>query len=453
MATPVRETEVTLKSQATGVCKDSLAKRGRPVPEAARTERPALSAPQTEVLRLQRSHGNRHVQRVVTLARQAEGDAEVTPEIEAAIDRERSGGQALDRTVSAQMERFFGTDFSTVRIHTGDQANQLNRSLSARAFTTGRDIFFREGEYNPASTTGRELLAHELTHVTQQMTGSVQRALSVASPESEDEREANQMARWVSQSEQDSHGLLRRQHQLGSPRSGAAADGLLHRDSAEEAEKWTGSTEQVAFRDAVLNAHLARSRKAKGSPIPDLTEDELGLVVGTGVRMRKDAAEAASSLLAAANGDLATAKEEKDADALKTLRLSATSGYRSSGHQERVWKDYFEQKYYNDTIKNRAKLAGGPHGDKAVSWMVAYIRPKVAAPGFSNHQAGLAIDFLQVRSKGNPISNSTNPGAVARWKETWFFGWLEQNASTHGFEPYPAEPWHWNFSAEETGTK
>jgi hypothetical protein len=73
------------------------------------------------------------------------------------------------------MEQAFGADFSGVKIHTGSQSHRLNRSIQARAFTTGRDIFFRSGEYNPGSTAGQELLAHELAHVIQQNPNRVSR--------------------------------------------------------------------------------------------------------------------------------------------------------------------------------------------------------------------------------------------------------------------------------------
>ncbi len=66
------------------------------------------------------------------------------------------------------MEQAFGSNFSQVRIHTDAQSDQLNRSIQAKAFTTGQDIFFRSGEYNPDSIAGQELMAHELTHIMQQ---------------------------------------------------------------------------------------------------------------------------------------------------------------------------------------------------------------------------------------------------------------------------------------------
>jgi len=55
-----------------------------------------------------------------------------------------------------------------VRVHSDSEANLLNQQLSAKAFTTARDIFFRQGEYSPGSGTGKKLIAHELTHVVQQ---------------------------------------------------------------------------------------------------------------------------------------------------------------------------------------------------------------------------------------------------------------------------------------------
>ena len=66
-----------------------------------------------------------------------------------------------------------GHDFSGVRVHTSAESDTLNQQLSAKAFTTGQDIFFKQGEYNPGSSSGKELIAHELTHVVQQSSGVV----------------------------------------------------------------------------------------------------------------------------------------------------------------------------------------------------------------------------------------------------------------------------------------
>lgn len=81
-------------------------------------------------------------------------------------------GQTLLSETQAQMSQSFGTDFSHVRVHTGSQAAEMNQSIQAKAFTHGSDIYFNAGQYNPGSSAGKRLLAHELTHVVQQGGGN-----------------------------------------------------------------------------------------------------------------------------------------------------------------------------------------------------------------------------------------------------------------------------------------
>ena len=104
----------------------------------------------------------------------AEGGA-VDGDVEQAIARSRSGGRPLDPGTLGRMEGAFGADFTGVKVHVDGEADRLNRSLSARAFTLGSDIWFRGGEYQPTTAPGQELLAHELTHVAQQSTTDVAR--------------------------------------------------------------------------------------------------------------------------------------------------------------------------------------------------------------------------------------------------------------------------------------
>ena len=94
--------------------------------------------------------------------------SEVTSDLESRINAIGGGGQPLPASTRAFFEPRFGYDFSQVRAHTDAEADTLNRALNARAFTAGQDIFFRQGAYNLGSRQGRELLAHELTHVVQQ---------------------------------------------------------------------------------------------------------------------------------------------------------------------------------------------------------------------------------------------------------------------------------------------
>jgi len=149
------------------------------------------------LLQLQRQYGNRYVQRVLAQARGGDEGAEATPEVEQAIQRARGGGQALDGGVRGHMESAFGADFSGVRVHTDTGADTLNRALNARAFTVGQDIFFRQGAHNPGSPSGREILAHELTHVVQQTGDQVRRKLTVNTPGDRYEQEADRMAEQV----------------------------------------------------------------------------------------------------------------------------------------------------------------------------------------------------------------------------------------------------------------
>jgi hypothetical protein len=97
--------------------------------------------------------------------------ATVAGDIETRINSARGGGQPLAKEARQPIEQAFGADFSDVRVHTDSEANKLNHDLSAKAFTTGKDIFFRQGEYSPGSSSGQKLLAHELTHVVQQGKG------------------------------------------------------------------------------------------------------------------------------------------------------------------------------------------------------------------------------------------------------------------------------------------
>jgi hypothetical protein len=130
--------------------------------------------------RLQRQYGNRYVQRVVERV-QRQGGVEgfqLDDETAGRIHRARSGGQPLDGAVQAQMSGALGYDFSGVRVHTDSEADVLSQQLSAKAFTIGQDIFFRRGEYSPGPGPGRELIAHELTHVAQQCTGRVRSSMS-----------------------------------------------------------------------------------------------------------------------------------------------------------------------------------------------------------------------------------------------------------------------------------
>lgn len=91
--------------------------------------------------------------------------------VESRIQRASGGGRALDDNTRGRFESAMGADFSNVSVH---ENSSLAPEIGAHAFTHGNDVHFAPGAYDPGSSQGQHLLAHELTHVVQQ-TGSAQR--------------------------------------------------------------------------------------------------------------------------------------------------------------------------------------------------------------------------------------------------------------------------------------
>jgi len=81
----------------------------------------------------------------------------------------KSPGQPLEPGTRAFMEERFGYDLSRVRVHNDAKAVESTQSVSAKAFTVGKDIVFDSGYYAPNTKLGKQLLAHELAHTVQQL--------------------------------------------------------------------------------------------------------------------------------------------------------------------------------------------------------------------------------------------------------------------------------------------
>ena len=96
---------------------------------------------------------------------------EVPPALEARLHAASGGGEPLADANRTFFDWRFGYDFSRVRVHRDALAGRAAGALQARAFTRGQDVFFGAGHYQPHTTLGRQLLAHELTHVVQQTGG------------------------------------------------------------------------------------------------------------------------------------------------------------------------------------------------------------------------------------------------------------------------------------------
>jgi hypothetical protein len=128
--------------------------------EERREERPASPEEEEEKAEI----GGRVIQ---AKARPAEVP-EITPDLAPRLASLQRGGAPLPAAERSFFEPRFGSDFGGVRIHADAAAADLAGSLKARAFTLGGAIVFGRGEYAPGSTSGRRLLAHELTHAVQQ---------------------------------------------------------------------------------------------------------------------------------------------------------------------------------------------------------------------------------------------------------------------------------------------
>jgi Domain of unknown function (DUF4157) len=191
----------------------------------------------------------------------------------AAVTRLLEGGALLPRETAAVMGTQFSADFSGVRVHTDLSADALSRSLDARALTIGSDIFFSNGSYRPDQPQGRELLAHELTHVVQQAQGAPGGEVRVSRPDEPAEVQAREIGRsaagWAS-----SRGTG---VDPARPLVGAAGTGTIHRDAAGTA---SGMSDQqrakliaAALDQATVSGGKAEDRAAIAKDLTDSDTD------------------------------------------------------------------------------------------------------------------------------------------------------------------------------------
>jgi hypothetical protein len=162
--------------------------------EQAQAPAPATADPAAPLRDLVSGVGNR------AFARSVAGilpSGQVHPSVQSAIESTRGSGSSLDGAVQDRLAGSLG-DLSDVRVHTDDVADRLNRSVSARAFATGTDVYFARGQYNPGSAAGDKLIAHELAHVVQQRGAPTSGPLTVSTPGDAMETEAEQVADQIS---------------------------------------------------------------------------------------------------------------------------------------------------------------------------------------------------------------------------------------------------------------
>ena len=212
--------------------------------------------------------------------------------------------------------------------------------------------------------------------------------------------------------------------------------------------------EFLSFEQRVLDAHLARALIRKHHPDAPIPEGELDKVEGR-FELRREAAKRCRDLLAKARADLASAQAQKTAEALAVKNFGLTSAYRSKAYDEALWRGYFRAKYYSI---NASRSGGFIHGtgptnrllDQIAEEFVDYISPRKAAPGFSNHTNGTAVDFYTVEHGKNYHAETGGKkealAAINRaYEQTWLYHWLDTHQDNFKMERIKTEAWHWEF--------
>jgi ankyrin repeat protein len=195
-----------------GTCADCRQKQflGKPLQAKLRLNEPGevyeqadhvaeqvMRMPDTKVTKSNRESGSPRVQRRATSGGTAVADA--PPIVHHVLN---SPGQPLDAATRTFFEPRFGHDFSRVRVHAGERAAESARSVNALAYTVGEDIVFRTGQFDPHSSTGQRVLAHELTHVVQNQSDDHQN-ISRKKPEDDGGDARNPRAKQLLQAAED----------------------------------------------------------------------------------------------------------------------------------------------------------------------------------------------------------------------------------------------------------
>ncbi|MFL6255094.1 MAG: D-alanyl-D-alanine carboxypeptidase family protein [Pyrinomonadaceae bacterium] len=201
-----------------------------------------------------------------------------------------------------------------------------------------------------------------------------------------------------------------------------------------------GDATRNDFMRKVHDAQVQRALDRGREFFPGLPEDQLG-AVESGYKMRRDAAGQCRLLLEQARSDLKRQQEEGIREALEVSDIGVFSAYRSFERDRAAWLNAFE-KHFKATKNERAGLEGGEYGDQAVELMVNVMRKFKAAPGFSRHTSGVAVDFRT--TEGN-VTLDADSDQNERWKKSWLYKWLVKNAKKFKFKPLATEAWHWDY--------
>jgi hypothetical protein len=296
----------------------------------------------------------------------------------AAVTRLVQGATALPAEVASAMGGYLATDLSGVRIHTGPDADALSRSLEARAFTVGEDVFFSNGSYEPDHPQGQQLLAHELTHVVQQAPATAGGPIRVSRPEEPAEVEAQKV--------------------------GAAVAGWGSSPGVEPLVRRAGSEAGTIHRDAATAtaSGMSEAQKAK------LIAAALDQATETGGKADDRAA------IAADLEDSGTDPETWFADMVPDATFLGLPIAKSGGKVPGVHRELYDvlQKAEQELLSRYPGMTPKQVAAALGVYAIVGLRPPKKATGGSHpsmHCFGMAID---INYRGNPFVGQKNASAV-----------------------------------------
>jgi hypothetical protein len=207
------------------------------------------------------------------------------------------------------------------------------------------------------------------------------------------------------------------------------------------------------FQRLVLNTQIMRAQHRLGNATAEIPESELKTVEGR-FQLRIGPADKCIDLLRKARADLKDAKAA--GSAAQDISVGLTSAYRGPAYDKGLWLSFFQTKYYE--LKSR-KIKGQFYvgekkrqalADALAEDLLRYLDGKKAAPGYSNHTRGIAVDFKTFEN-GVMHTAETGKGDAAlaalnrAWEATWFYHWLQDHKQAYGMERIHKEAWHWEF--------
>jgi hypothetical protein len=196
--------------------------------------------------------------------------------------------------------------------------------------------------------------------------------------------------------------------------------------------QWAGaSAQEIAFMRRVYIRQMERAASKATFQPSSIGEKVVPIEAGQ---------SALPEVALACRAMLKAARESQGA-----TRFSVLSAYRPPRKQFVNWQLNFPE-YYRRTAAERRRTVGGALSNDAVELLARYMEQRLASPGYSFHNAGIAIDFITWEG-GREFSALTQPDVLSGWKRTWFFHWLRENAQQFHFFQNGGidEPWHWEY--------